>query len=168
MAIEIERKFLLKNDRWRLSAHHEMRIAQAYLNDSAALESGREQCSVRVRITGQAASLNIKSREIGAKRQEFEYPIPLAEAESLMMLSCSGWIDKTRYHVQFGAHLWEIDEFLGANAGLIIAEIELDDVSEFFEMPDWVGAEVTDQLRYYNMALSARPFSEWSTEEKSC
>lgn len=168
MAIEIERKFLLKNDSWRLAAHHEMRIAQAYLNDNAALEAGREQCSIRVRITGLAANLNIKSRELGSQRQEFEYPIPLTDAESLMALSCSGSIDKLRYHVQYGTHLWEIDEFLGANAGLIVAEIELSQMDEFFEKPDWIGLEVTDQLRYYNMSLSSRPYSQWTEQEKLC
>jgi adenylate cyclase len=168
MAIEIEHKFLLKNDSWRLCAHHEMRIAQAYLNDNAALESGREQCSIRIRITGLTANLNIKSRELGVKRQEFEYPIPLADAESLMTLSCSGLIEKTRYFVHYGSHVWEIDEFTGENAGLQVAEIELSTEGESFERPDWLGLEVTDQLRYYNMALSARPYSVWTTEEKLC
>jgi adenylate cyclase len=168
MAIEIERKFLLKNDSWRMTVHHHMRIAQAYLNDNEALQAGREQCSVRVRILGQSANINIKSRELGAKRQEFEYPVPLKDAESLMELSCNGLIDKTRHLVQFGTHLWEIDEFAEENLGLIVAEIELADVDESFEIPDWLGIEVTDQLRYYNMALSARPYSVWSTEEKLC
>ncbi len=168
MAIEIERKFLLNNENWRASAHHEMRIAQAYLNDSAALEAGRENCSVRVRISGQSANINIKSRELGAKRQEFEYPIPLQDAESLIALSCNGLIDKTRYLIQHGTHLWEVDEFAGENSGLVVAEIELFDVNETFEMPEWIGLEVTDQIRYYNMALSTRPYSVWTTEEKIC
>ena len=168
MAIEIERKFLLKNDSWRTTVHHNIRIAQAYLNDSAAIEAGREHCSVRVRISGQSANINIKSRELGAKRQEFEYPIPLQDAESLIVLCCNGLIDKTRHLLQFGTHLWEIDEFARENVGLIVAEIELSDINETFEIPDWLGLEVTDQLRYYNMALSARPYSMWSTEEKIC
>lgn len=168
MAIEIERKFLLKNETWRASVHHQIRIAQAYLNDTQALAEGREHCSVRVRIFGQAANLNIKSREIGAKRQEFEYPIPLPDAESLMALSCKGMIDKTRHLVQHGMHLWEIDEFSGDNAGLIVAEIELADENEPFDVPEWLGIEVTEQLRYYNMALSASPYSAWSLEEKLC
>lgn len=168
MAIEIERKFLLKNDSWRAYVHHQIRIAQAYLNDTQALVDGREHCSVRVRIFGQAANLNIKSRELGAKRQEFEYPIPLADAESLMSLSCKGMIDKTRHLVQHGLHLWEIDEFSGENTGLVVAEIELTDEQEPFDIPEWLGIEVTEQLRYYNMALSARPYSVWSSEEKIC
>lgn len=168
MAIEIERKFLLKNDAWRGLVHHQIRIVQAYLNDAKAVEAHREHCSVRVRIFGQDANLNIKSRELGAKRQEFEYPIPLADAESLMALSCEGMIDKTRHLVQYGAHLWEIDEFVGDNSGLIVAEIELSAENEQFALPEWVGIEVTQQLRYYNMALSARPYSAWLPEEKLC
>lgn len=168
MAIEIERKFLVRTDAWRDRAHHRLRIAQAYLNHSEALSTGREHCSVRVRITGESANLNIKSRESGARRQEFEYPIPLADAESLMQLACEGRIEKVRHLLQVGAHLWEIDEFAGDNAGLVVAEIELRDETEHFDRPDWLGAEVTDCLRFYNMALAARPFKLWTAEEKSC
>ena len=168
MAIEIERKFLLKNNDWRALVHRQIRIVQAYLNDTKAIEEHREHCSVRVRIFGQDANLNIKSRELGAKRQEFEYSIPLADAESLMALSCKGMIDKTRHLVQHGAHLWEIDEFVGDNSGLIVAEIELSDENEQFALPEWIGIEVTQQLRYYNMALSSRPYSDWLPEEKLC
>lgn len=168
MAIEIERKYRVIGEAWREQAHHRLRIAQAYLNDSDALTSGRELCSVRIRITGESANLNIKSREAGARRQEFEYPIPLADAESLMLLACQGRIEKVRHLVQVGGHLWEIDEFAGDNAGLVIAEIELQDESEPFDRPDWLGAEVTDCLRFYNMALAARPFQYWTAEEKSC
>jgi adenylate cyclase len=168
MAIEIERKFRVISEAWRGQAHHRLRIAQAYLNDSEALASGREQCSVRIRITGESANLNIKSREAGARRQEFEYPIPLADAESLMRLACEGRIEKVRHLVQVGAHLWEIDEFAGDNAGLVVAEIELQDENESFELPDWLGVEVTHSLRYYNMALASRPFIHWTAKEKSC
>lgn len=168
MAIEIERKFLLADDGWRAQAHHVQRIAQAYLNDGAALAAGRERCSVRVRICGEAANLNIKSRELGASRQEFEYPIPLADAEALMALACDGRIDKVRHLVQVGAHLWEIDEFRGDNAGLVVAEIELLRVDEPFDRPDWLGREVTHERRYYNLALAARPFAHWTAEEKAC
>lgn len=168
MAIEIERKFRVIGEAWRGQAHHRLRIAQAYLNDSEALASGREQCSVRIRITGGSANLNIKSREAGARRQEFEYPIPLADAESLMRLACEGRIEKVRHLVQVGSHLWEIDEFAGDNAGLVVAEIELQHEGEPFDRPDWLGTEVTDCLRFYNMALAARPFHHWTAEEKSC
>lgn len=168
MGIEIERKFLLRNDDWRALAHHRTRIAQGYLNDSQALADGREQCSVRIRIFDQSANINIKSRELGARRQEFEYPIPLADAEQLMAFSCQGLIDKTRHLVRFGTHLWEIDEFAADNAGLIVAEIELENENENFERPEWLGPEVTQHLRFYNMQLSSRPFKCWSNEEKQC
>ena len=168
MGIEIERKFLLRDDSWRALVHRRIRIAQAYLNDSAALEAGREQCSLRVRIFEQSANINIKSRELGAKRQEFEYPIPLQDAEQLLLMSCQGLIDKTRHLLQVGKYLWEIDEFSGDNAGLIIAEIELQDENEVFPHPAWLGQEVTDLQRYYNMALSARPYNSWTVEEKLC
>ena len=168
MAIEIERKFLLSNNSWRALVHQSTRIAQAYLNDSQALADGREHCSMRVRVFNQSANLNIKSRELGAKRQEFEYPIPLQDAEQLMLLSSQTIIDKTRNLVFFGHHLWEIDEFAADNTGLIVAEIELQDEHENFERPDWIGQEVTDQLRYYNMQLSAKPYTLWTDEEKQC
>lgn len=168
MAIEIERKFLVVGGDWRGQAHQRLRIAQAYLNHSEALSAGHEHCSIRVRITGGAASLNIKSREAGARRQEFEYPIPLADAESLMRLACEGRIEKVRHLVQAGGHLWEIDEFSGDNAGLVVAEIELQHESETFQKPDWLGVEVTGCLRFYNMALAARPYHHWTAEEKSC
>jgi adenylate cyclase len=168
MAIEIERKFLLANNTWRALVHQSTRIAQAYLNDSQALADGREHCSVRVRVFNQLANINIKSRELGAKRQEFEYPIALQDAEQLMALSSQIAIDKTRHLVHFGEHLWEIDEFAAENTGLIVAEIELDDEHEHFQRPDWLGQEVTDQLRYYNMQLSAKPYARWSDEEKQC
>ncbi|MEY3516567.1 MAG: hypothetical protein RIS67_784, partial [Pseudomonadota bacterium] len=95
-------------------------------------------------------------------------PIPLADAESLMRLACEGRIEKVRHLVQVGAHLWEIDEFAGDNAGLVVAEIELQDENESFELPDWLGVEVTHSLRYYNMALASRPFIHWTAKEKSC
>lgn len=168
MAVEIERKFLPANEAWRAGVHASKRIAQAYLNDTDALASGREHCSVRVRISGGSANINIKSRELGASRQEFEYPIPMQDAEQLMALGCQGHIDKTRHLVRVGGHLWEIDEFAGDNAGLIVAEIELGHEQEAFDRPAWLGREVTELLRYYNMQLSARPYSQWSDEEKQC
>ena len=162
MAIEIERKFLLADDGWRAQAHHVQPIAQAYLNDGAALAAGRERCSVRVRICGEAANLNIKSRELGASRQEFEYPIPLADAEALMALACDDRIDKVRHLVQVGAHLWEIDEFRGDNAGLVVAEIELPSEDTVFDRPDWIGQEVSGDKRYYNSSLIRFPYSQWT------
>ena len=161
MAIEIERKFLLRGDAWRAMAHDRLRIAQAYLNSAEALSTGLERCSVRVRISGASANLNIKSRELGPCRQEFEYPIPLADAESLLALACEGRIDKIRHLVQVGAHLWEIDEFAGDNAGLIVAEVELRYAGEPFERPDWVGEDVSHDHRYYNSQLARHPYNTW-------
>ena len=166
MGIEIERKFLVVGDAWRAQASRRQRMAQGYLNDAASLQSGTQKASVRVRIAGEQAALNLKSRELGASRQEFEYAIPLADAEALLALCVGGTIDKTRHYVTVGAHLWEVDEFHGDNAGLVVAEIELGEVDEAFEKPSWAGAEVTDQARYYNLALSARPFAAWTDEEK--
>lgn len=167
MGIEIERKFLVVGDGWRSNAHETSRMAQGYLNDALALAEGRERCSVRVRIAGEQAFLNIKSREIGPRRQEFEYPLPLADAQSLLALCSGGLVDKIRHYVDHGGHLWEVDEFLGDNHGLVVAEIELQSVDESFLRPTWIGKEVTEQPRYYNLALAGHPYRSWTDLEKS-
>jgi adenylate cyclase len=167
VALEIERKFLLRDERWRAGISRSERMAQGYLNDRAALESGRQHCSVRVRIAGESAQLNLKSRSVGAVRQEFEYPVPLADAEALFALCVGGRVEKVRHYVPHGSHLWEIDEFLGDSAGLVVAEIELDAPDADFARPDWLGAEVTDLPRYYNLALAARPYALWTDEERN-
>ncbi|HWS77095.1 MAG TPA: CYTH domain-containing protein, partial [Thermomonas sp.] len=141
MGIEIERKFLPAGDGWRDAAHAVVPMAQGYLNDLAIVDSGAMNTSVRVRIEGEAAFLNIKSREAGPSRQEFDYAIPVADARALLALCVGGRIDKRRHYVQHGGHLWEVDEFLGDNAGLVVAEIELDSVDEAFARPAWLGAE---------------------------
>ncbi len=166
MGIEIERKFLVVGDGWRDAAHATARLAQGYLNDARAVASGEQRASVRIRIAGAAAFLNIKSRELGASRQEFEYPVPVADATDLLALCVGGLIDKTRHYVRHAGHLWEVDQFHGDNAGLVVAEIELDAVDEAFAVPEWLGVEVTELARYYNLALAARPWSTWSDEEK--
>ncbi|MEG3048903.1 MAG: CYTH domain-containing protein [Thermomonas sp.] len=166
MGIEIERKFLLVDDGWRSLAHEVVPMAQGYLNDLAMVDSGAMQASVRVRIEGDAAFLNIKSREAGPSRQEFEYEVPLADARALLALCVGGKIDKRRHYVRHAGHLWEIDEFLGDNAGLVVAEIELGSVDEAFAKPDWLGAEATHAQRYYNLALASRPYSQWSGDER--
>ena len=166
MGIEIERKFLVVGEAWRAQAGRRVRMAQGYLNDHAAVARGAQKASVRVRIAGETAALNLKSRELGSMRQEFDYPIPLADAEALLALCVGGLIDKTRHYVTIGAHLWEVDEFHGDNAGLVVAEIELGAVDEAFERPAWLGAEVTGHARYYNLALAERPFAHWTPEEK--
>jgi adenylate cyclase len=167
MGIEIERKFTVIGDAWRAQAEKSVRMAQGYLNDMAAMREGTQKASVRVRIAGEQAFLNIKSRELGHTRQEFEYAIPVADAHALMQLCVGGLIDKTRHYVRDAGFLWEVDVFEGANAGLIVAEIELPSADTSFDRPPWAGREVTDELRYYNLALADRPWSQWSVEEKA-
>jgi adenylate cyclase len=167
VGIEIERKFLLRGDGWRTAADAVVPMAQGYLNDQAAMDSGAQRASVRVRIEGEQARLNLKSREIGRLRQEFDYPIPVDDARALLALCVGGLIDKRRHLVRHDDHTWEIDEFLGDNAGLVVAEIELASVDEAFERPDWLGREVTDASRYYNLALASRPYSQWSEAEQA-
>lgn len=158
MPLEIERKFLLKNDAWRRAAHDARRLRQGYLNSE-------ERCSVRVRTAEGRAWLNIKSATLGAQRHEFEYEIPLEEADQMLdTLSLRPVIEKVRHLVAVGGHVWEIDEFEGENAGLVVAEIELDHPDEAFERPEWLGEEVTHDVRYYNTSLRRHPFREWARE----
>ena len=167
MGIEIERKFLLVGDGWRAQVVKAVRMAQGYINDMAAMRDGRQNASVRVRIAGGEAFLNLKSRELGSTRQEFDYPIPVADAEALLALCVGGRIDKVRHYVQPEGHTWEVDEFAGDNAGLVVAELELASADEAFARPAWLGREVTQELRYYNLALAERPYSRWNAQEKA-
>ena len=167
MPIEIERKFLVTDELWRTDVHEVIPMAQGYLNDLATVDSGAMRASVRVRIAGEAAFLNLKSRELGRTRQEFDYPVPVADARALLALCVGGAIDKRRHLVRHAGHLWEIDEFLGDNAGLVVAEIELASADEAFERPPWLGREATDAARYYNLALASRPYSQWSDDERA-
>lgn len=156
MAIEIERKFLVRDDRWRALAHDSVKMRHGYL---APLGSA---ASVRVRVEGDVGKLNVKAAKIGMSRAEYEYSIPAEEAEEMIATLCSGIILKTRYYLTVGVHLWEIDVFEGENAPLVIAEIELGSETESFIRPDWLGEEVTDDARYYNHALSVTPYSSWA------
>jgi adenylate cyclase len=167
MAIEIERKFLVASDAWRAAAHKVVPMAQGYLNDLAAMDNGAMRASVRVRIAGDDAFLNLKSLEAGRIRQEFDYPIPVVDACALLALCVGGLVAKRRHYVRHAGHLWEVDEFEGDNAGLVVAEIELQAIDEVFDRPDWLGAEVTDCMRYYNLALVTRPYSQWSAAERA-
>ena len=167
MGIEIERKFLVTGDGWRAAAHEVVPMAQGYLNDLAAMDNGAMKASVRVRIAGDEAFLNLKSRELGRTRQEFDYAIPVDDARALLALCVGGMDDKRRHYVTHEGHLWEVDEFFGDNAGLVVAEIELAGADEAFARPDWIGAEVTDASRYYNLALATRPFAQWSADERA-
>jgi len=155
MALEIEHKFLLANEAWRKEIKHSVHYKQGYL-------SSNPLSSIRVRISDTQAWLNIKSATIGSHRQEFEYEIPLADANTILDDLChKPLIEKIRHHVQRNQHLWEIDEFMGDNAGLIVAEIELSEIGEAFDQPDWLGQEVTEDVRYYNNNLSRQPFKDW-------
>ncbi|MBI5450751.1 MAG: CYTH domain-containing protein [Gammaproteobacteria bacterium] len=156
MAQEIERKFLLINDDWRAQVSRQSYYRQGYL-------AGGERSSIRVRVADGQAWLNIKSATLGIQRTEFEYQIPLADAQQMLDRFCLGAvIEKTRYFVTVAGHLWEIDVFDGANAGLVVAEIELDDEHEAFVRPAWLGAEVSDDPRYYNVCLVEHPYSQWN------
>lgn len=158
MATEIEHKFLVVNDDWRALATHTAEYKQGYLNSD-------ETSSVRVRIAGQQAWLNIKSATIGTHRLEFEYEIPVSDANEIIATLChKPLIEKTRHFVNDGQHVWEVDVFAGENQGLIVAEIELSAIGEEFNKPSWLGVEVTEDVRYYNNNLSRYPFSSW----KSC
>jgi adenylate cyclase len=155
MALEIEHKFLLANDSWRENVSHSVIYKQGYLSSQAT-------SSIRVRISDKQAWLNIKSATIGTQRSEYEYEIPLSDAHEILHGLClKPVIEKTRHFVTHENHLWEIDEFDGENVGLIVAEIELDALDEIFAKPDWIGAEVTQDVRYYNNNLAKNPYSAW-------
>ena len=155
MATEIEHKFLLRNDRWRSQVERSARLRQGYLTSDA-------RCSVRVRIAESQGFLNLKSGTLGIQRSEYEYPIPLADAEEILDTLCEKpLLEKTRYYLHFGEHLWEIDEFAGDNAGLIVAEVELSRIDELFARPDWLGEDVSHDIRYYNSQLARHPYRNW-------
>ncbi|MGO4820194.1 MULTISPECIES: CYTH domain-containing protein [unclassified Flavobacterium] len=155
--IEIERKFLVKSEAFKNDFFSKRKIKQGYL-------SSVPERTVRVRIKGDKAFITIKgaSSNSGLSRFEWEKEIPVQEAEQLLLLCEEGIIDKTRYEIKSGIHTYEVDEFYGANEGLIMAEIELNSEDESFEKPDWLGMEVTNDQRYYNSYLSANPFKKWS------
>ena len=164
MAREIERKFLVKNHDWKTIAHQQTHFAQGYLND---ISQGGAKSSVRVRIEGEQANMNIKSLEIGLSRDEYEFSIPLEDAKKMLATLMVGpVIEKVRYLVTVGQHTWEVDEFLGDNQGLIVAEVEIDSEDEQIEIPSWAGREVTEEVRFYNISLSKRPFNVWEENEK--
>ncbi len=160
MPIEIERKFLLHDDSWRLKADAGTVMRQGYLSNNS-------KSSIRVRIEGEQANLNIKSSTPGTVRSEYEYAIPVCDAEELLANLChESIIEKIRYHVEFSGFIWEIDVFSGANMGLVVAEIELSEIGQNFFRPAWLGCEVSDEIRYYNSHLAGYPYLDWSKEEK--
>ena len=154
---EIERKFLVENDSFKALATAKKEIAQGYLNTNP-------ERTVRVRVSNEKAFLTIKGKgnESGMTRFEWEKEIPFEEGKALLVLCEKGVIEKTRFEIPVGNHLFEVDVFYGENEGLIVAEIELSDESEAFEKPDWIGMEVTNDERYYNAYLSKNPFKSWS------
>ena len=154
MSVEIERKFLVRSDAWH-PAPRCMQIRQAYLCIG-------ETNTIRVRLGDHQAWLTIKGPTLGGVRPEFEYAIPVADAEQIAALSPYPEIEKTRHFVEFAHHLWEIDVFSGANEGLVLAEVELDAVDEAVQMPDWIGEEVTGDIRYHNAHLCRHPYTTWS------
>ncbi len=156
MGVEIERKFLVKNEKFSKEGLLKKRIVQGFLNSC-------KDRVVRVRIADDRGFLTVKglSDATGIRRFEWEQEISLDDAEALMKLTEPGRIEKYRYHFTQGKHLFEVDEFLNENAGLILAEIELTHENEVFEKPDWLGAEVTGVTRYYNAALSKQPYQNW-------
>ncbi len=167
VAIEIERKFRVVGEGWRPHVVKSVRMAQGYINDMAALREARQNASVRVRIAGDQAFLNLKSRELGRSRQEFDYPIPVEDAEALLRLCVGGLIDKVRHYIPQDGLTWEVDQFGGDNEGLVVAELELPAVDTAFARPDWLGREVTEEQRFYNLALAERPYSRWSAVEQA-
>jgi len=155
MAIEIEHKFLLKNNDWRKQVARSIKYKQGYL-------SAQPTCSIRVRISDTQAWLNIKSATIGSHRNEYEYEIPLLDANEILSTLCAKpIIEKTRHFVVDDNNTWEIDEFSGVNQGLIVAELEISEIGKVFTKPSWLGLEVTDDLRYYNNNLARYPYTEW-------
>jgi CYTH domain-containing protein len=154
MGFETERKFRVRSSDWKPGA-----VGVPYRQGYLCREEAR---TVRVRIAGEQAYLTLKGQAQGMTRLEYEYPIPLAEARALLDQLClKPLIEKTRYRVEFGGRVWEVDEFAGENQGLVVAEVELDSPDQPLELPDWVGEEVTHDPRYLNANLVAHPFSRW-------
>jgi len=155
MGKEIERKFLIDISEIE-SLGSGSQIKQGYISTT-------DNTAVRVRVAGAIAYLTLKGENKGATRSEFEYEIPLDDANEIIEELCSGpIIDKTRYLVEHGSHTWEVDVFHGENDGLIVAEVELESETEVVDLPNWVMGEVTGQVKYYNISLLDNPYTQWS------
>lgn len=155
MAREIERKFLVTGDDWRRHVRSSAYYRQGYMANT-------DRCSVRIRVAGDRGFLNIKSATLDISRTEYEYPVPLPEAEAMLNDFCEGaLVEKTRHFVDHEGFTWEVDVFEGENRGLIMAEIELEHRDADFPLPAWAGAEVSDDPRYYNVYLARCPYAEW-------
>lgn len=153
---EIERKFLVTSDAYKVASFKRTRIIQGFLNT-------HKERTVRVRLKGDIGFITVKglSTNDGLSRFEWEKEISKAEAEALLKICEPGVIDKTRYEINVGNHIFEVDEFYGDNEGLVIAEVELEAENEIFEKPDWLGEEVTGIIKYYNSQISKHPFKNW-------
>ncbi|MEN8253952.1 MAG: CYTH domain-containing protein [Verrucomicrobiota bacterium] len=154
MGIEIERKFLVEGDGWKAAAGDGLGCRQGYLATDP-------EKTIRVRIIGEQAFLTIKGATTGITRPEFEYGIPVADAEAMLALCGDAVVEKTRYFIGHGGMVWELDVFSGANEGLVMAEIELESETQGFDRSDWVGQEVSGDPRYYNACLARHPFTTW-------
>ena len=156
MAQEIERKFLIKNNAYKAKSINKTKITQGFL-------STVPERTVRIRIKGNKGFLTVKGigNKSGTSRYEFEKEISVDDAQDLMAICEPGVIDKTRYNVKSGDHTFEIDEFYGDNDGLIVAEVELSSEDEVFEKPEWLGVEVTGEVKYYNSMLMKNPYNKW-------
>lgn len=156
MAVEIERKFLLAGEHWREQVVSKTKFCQGYL-------SRTPERTVRVRVADNRGWLTVKGISRGASRVEFEYEIPEVEAQQMLDQLCEKpVIEKWRHQIEFKGHVWEVDQFLGVNDGLIVAEVELESENEVFALPDWVGSEVTHDHRYFNSNLIEHPYKEWN------
>lgn len=156
MGIEIERKFLVKKDKWEQVVKEERSLfRQGYILSD-------QQKTVRVRLTDTDAFLTIKGQTVGLARPEFEYSIPKEDAQHMLDNFCISELSKIRYFIPHEGHTWEVDEFLGLNEGLIVAEIELGSEDEAFSLPDWVDKDVTDEKKYTNSNLAVKPFKSWT------
>jgi CYTH domain-containing protein len=155
MPVEIERKFLIKGDQWRSQAIG-TRYCQGYL--------AAGKTTVRVRVAGDQGYLTIKGPSVELSRAEYEYEIPVEDALEMLHTLCEPpLIEKIRYRIEFGGLVWEVDEFEGENRGLVLAEVELSDGNQAIALPDWIGAEVSSDPRYYNSNLAKNPFSQWDS-----
>ncbi len=156
MGIEVERKFLVSDESWRDGVTSSTRIVQGYIAQTSS-------ATVRVRVKGDRGFLTIKGSSVGVSRSEFEYEVPVADALAMLDELAQGpVIDKVRHLVPVGGHVWEVDVFAGENAPLVMAEVELTDSQEAFDRPDWAGAEVSDDQRYFNVNLARSPYSTWA------
>ncbi len=158
MGTEIERKFLVKSDAWR-----SLGVGKPYRQGYVFKSTG---VTVRVRIAGTQGYLTLKGKAENYARPEFEYEIPVNDAQEMLELWCHPRIvEKIRYRIPCGDLVWEVDEFQGFNQGLILAEVELSAANQVIDLPDWVGQEVSEQDRYYNSSLALHPYSLWATDE---